>query len=50
MNKEGVIHMGVVAGIATLVFITYFVWCGMGDMVDELREIWRETDESNKEC
>lgn len=50
MNKKGVIHMGAVAGIATLVFITYFVWCGMGDMVDELRQIWGAEDESNKEC
>ena len=36
--------MGAVAGIATLAFIVYYVWCGMGDMVDELRNIWRNDD------
>lgn len=40
--------MGAVAGIATLVFITYFVWCGMGDMIGELKEILKGEDENGK--
>ena len=40
--------MGAVAGIATLVFITYFVWCGMGDMIGELKQIWKGEDENEK--
>ena len=40
--------MGAVAGIATLVFITYFVWCGMGDIISELKEILKGEDENGK--
>ena len=40
--------MGAVAGIATLVLIVYYVWCGMGDIISELKEILKGEDENGK--
>mgnify|MGYP004536212585 FL=1 len=42
--------MGAIAGIATLIFISYYIYCAMGDVASEIKQIWKgEPDDSEKE-